>query len=593
MTEVDGLDRVFAQAEALKRKYAGRDSRATQVRHIRNGDFDKVAPEIFNDEWPRPVVANLIDVLARDYAAALAPLPSFSCSATSMMSESARKFADRRTKIANSYLLHSNLAAQNLDGADGYGCYGLYAIMVKPDLDAKMPFMRVLDGASVYPLWDSQMRTRAALIRTFVSAPDLEVEYPELRELRKKTPGSCTEERYELCQWVDDKRVVAWLPAMKNHVLKSSPNPIGKCFVVAVPRPSGEGSWTGNIHGAYDDLIWPQMMRHNLSILSVQAADKAINAPLVVPMDVADIPEGPDAILRTSNTQGVRRADINVPPQAFAAMDWLERDILQGAMTNQGRLGQQGSGWTTGRGMEALGDGFNSGVAAAQEMLKFALREAVCLSFRWDETLWRNETKKIRGQDNGVPFEMSYMPAKDINGDYTVEVTYGFMTGMDPNRALVYVLQMLGAGVVSKDYVARSLPAQINATEELKKVDLEQVRAATVAALGGVAASLPQMIANGMDPSAIVTAIAKVAQEMQKGRPIEQVVVDVFAPPKPEPTAAAVDPSAPPAPPEGGLLPPPPGGGGRPSLQMLMAGLSSSGSPQLGASVSRMPEAVQ
>ena len=68
---------VFARVAALKQKYAARDTRATQVRAVRQGDFDALNADLFSDEWPRPVVSNLIDTMARDFMANLAPLPSF------------------------------------------------------------------------------------------------------------------------------------------------------------------------------------------------------------------------------------------------------------------------------------------------------------------------------------------------------------------------------------------------------------------------------------------------------------------------------------------------------------------------------------
>ena len=590
--------KVFEKVKALRGKYAARDVTATQVRYVRAGDFDKVAPGLFNNDWPRPTVANLIDTMSRDFAASLAPLPTFTCSSTSMVSDTARKFADKRTKIVNNYIQSSNLAAQNLDGADGFNCYGLYAVSVEPDFKTKTPRMRVLDGATVYPLWDYHMRTVAVAQVFYLDKVDVEARWPKVERARMSKKVTCVDDRYEVVRYVDDNVVMAYLPDAGNMVLERSKNLLGECFIVAVPRPSGEGSWTGNIHGAYDDLIWPQMARHQFQMLAMEAAADSVEAPIAVPMDVADLPHGPKAVIRTNNPQGVKRVGVDVPPQAFQAMQWLERDMQLGGMTSQARMGQAGSGWTTGRGMEALGESYSGQLAAAQEMLKYALRQACAIAFKWDETLWANETKKIRGLDNGVPFETSYTPSKDIRGDHSVDVTYGFAAGMDPNRALVYLLQALGAGLVSKDYVVRNLPAQVNASEELKKVELEQVRGSILAALGGLSQAIPQAILNGADPTSLLAQMADVADLMQKGKPIEAVVKEVFTP-KPLPAPAGPEGAMPPASPEAGGAPAPGGVSapaapqGRPSLQMLLAGLSSSGNPQLGASVSRMPAAVQ
>lgn len=62
------------------------------------------------------------------------------------------------------------------------------------------------------------------------------------------------------------------------------------------------------------------------------------------------------------------------------------------------------------------------------------------MCFELDEKLWPNTVKQIRGTANGTPFEETYRPRKDIAGNHQVDVTFGFAAGMDPNRALVFLL---------------------------------------------------------------------------------------------------------------------------------------------------------
>jgi hypothetical protein len=543
----ESIGKVFTRVDSLRAKYADRDIRSRNVRAVRQGDFDQIAPGIFPPEWPRPTVANLIDTMSRDFAASGSPLPSFSCTSSSMLTETARKFADKRSKIANNYIQFSNLSAQMPDAVDGYNCYGLFAGSVEPCFDEKMPRITIHDGASVYPLWNSYMRTIAVAEVWQQDYASLEAEYPGLRSLREQSPGGVAGGKVECVKYVDDNVVLLYLPKMKNHVLQYGPNPLGKCYYVCVARPSGDGTWSkSDLHGAYDDLIWPQLARNQFQMLAMEAADKSIRAPLAVPMDVADLPEGPDAIIRTNNPQAIRRVAVDVPAEAFQSMQWLERDMQLGGMTTQSRMGQQGTGWTTGRGLEQLGDGFSTQLSQAQDMLKFGLRQLVSLCFEWDQKLWPTTEKKIRGQANGVTFETKYVPQRDIDGDFTVEVTYGYAAGLDPNRALVFLLQALGAGLVSKDYVARNLPGQVNAAEELKKVELEQLSTTLLQSIAGMAAAIPEMAAQGGDPSEVIGKIAALADQMQKGKSVTEAAQVVFAPPPPAPAAPAV-PGMPPA----------------------------------------------
>ncbi len=109
---------VIAKVARLQTKYAPRDQRMRDVLSVRQGDISKVYPAMFSEEYPKPLVANFVDVAARDLAEVMAPLPSFNCAATNMVSDNARKAADTRTRIANYYVSGSELQIQMYNGAD-------------------------------------------------------------------------------------------------------------------------------------------------------------------------------------------------------------------------------------------------------------------------------------------------------------------------------------------------------------------------------------------------------------------------------------------------------------------------------------------
>ena len=81
---------IAAKATRLQTKYAARDQRMRDVLSVRQGDMSKVYPSMFSEDYPKPLVANFIDVAARDLAEAMAPMPSFNCSATNMVSDTQR-----------------------------------------------------------------------------------------------------------------------------------------------------------------------------------------------------------------------------------------------------------------------------------------------------------------------------------------------------------------------------------------------------------------------------------------------------------------------------------------------------------------------
>ncbi len=105
----------------------------------------EVFPELFPEGMSNAMVANFIDVAARDLAEVLAPLPSFNCSTSNVTSDRARTFADKRGMIANNYVYQSRLQSQMYWGADWYFSYGFLPIHVEPDFETELPRIRVED----------------------------------------------------------------------------------------------------------------------------------------------------------------------------------------------------------------------------------------------------------------------------------------------------------------------------------------------------------------------------------------------------------------------------------------------------------------
>jgi hypothetical protein len=598
------LAAIIQKVDALQVQFSTRDHFSSQVRAVRNGDFDHIAPGIFPEEWPRPVCANIVDNMARDFAAKLSPLPAFTCSAASSLSDSARKFAEKRTKIANFYVDSSKLKAQMPDAADSYNCYGMVVFSVEPDMESKTPKIRCEDGANVYPVWDRNMRTVAAAKVYLLYKSQLLAMYPHLESMFKAKPGALIDgEKVKVIKWVDKDDCVVYLPDLGQEVVEEYKNPIGRCTVVAVPRPSGIGTYGAFIRGQYDDLVWPQIARNEFQILALEAADKAVRAPIIVPPDVTDVTFGPDAVMQTQNPQGVQRLKVDVPPASFQAMEWLRSDMQIGGMSPEGRSGSVNASVITGAGIDALNEGYSTQLAQAQEMMAFALEQVIDLCFTVDEKVWPNLKKQIRGQETGVPYEVTYTPSKDIAGDHSIDIQYGFLAGLDANRSLIFILQAYGAGLISQDYAMRNLPAHFNISEETKKIELEKVRKAILEGAMMTAQAIPMMATQGGDPSMLMQQLSSLADALKKGEAVESAALKAFAPPPPPPAppgsevAPGVPPSAPgaAAPPgseAAGGGPPSDIGASQPGLMQLMAGITNGGASNLQANVLRQTPTV-
>jgi hypothetical protein len=522
----------------MQTRYAARDGRMRDVLSVRQGDISKVYPSMFSEEYPKPLIANLIDVSARDLAEAMAPLPSFNCSASNMVSDAARKAADMRARVANYYIDESDVQIQMYTGADWFNTYGQLIAMIDFDYENNNPIIKFVNPFGAYPEVDRFGRCISLTQIVGMDAQTLASMYPEFADqiLNKNsfTPGS---PYLSLIRYHDKDQDVIYLPERKDLILSRTPNPIGECLVRVAQRSSIDGE----SRGQFDDVLAVQLARARFAVLQIQAAEKSIQAPIAIPQDVQELALGPDAIMRSANPQGIRRVPLELPAGVFQESGILERELRMGARYPESRSGQTDASVVTGRGVQALQAGFDTQIKAAQAQFAKLFVEVIGLCFKVDEKIFGNKVKEIRGIDDGTPYSMKYVPSKIINGDYTVDVRYGIMSGMDPNRATIALLQMRSDKLVSRDYVRRELPIEINVTQEEQKVDIEEMRDALRVAVAQYAQTIPLAAQSGQDPSQIITRIAEVIKGRQKGKQIETIVEEAFAP-EPQPQTPAMAP---------------------------------------------------
>ena len=560
---------VTAKVARLQTHYAQRDQRMRDVLSVRQGDISKVYPAMFSEDYSKPLVANIIDVSARDLAEAMAPLPSFNCSASNMVSDTARKSADLRGRIANFYVDKSELGVQMYTGADWYNTYGQLIARVELDYEDNNPIIQIINPFGAYPEVDRFGRCLSLTQIVGMDAQTLASMYPEFaNEIMGRnqfTPGS---PYLSLVRYHDKDQDLIYLPDRKNLVLAKTPNPIGECMVRVAMRPSIDGQ----ARGQYDDVLGVQLARARFAVLQIQAAEKSIQAPIAIPQDVQELALGPDSIMRSANPQAIRRVPLELPNGVFGESQVLERELRLGARYPETRSGNTDASVVTGRGVQALQAGFDTQIKAAQAHFARIFVELIAVCFKVDEKVFGNTIKEIRGVDDGTPFTLKYNPAKAINGDYTVDVRYGIMSGMNPNNATVALLQMRSDKLVSRDYVRRELPIEINVTQEEQKVDIEEMRDALRAAIGQTALAIPQMVAQGQDPTKILNSFAEMIKGRQKGLTIESVVEKAFTP-EPQPEMPAMAPQSPVA----GMAP---ASASQPSMEQPGGAAPAAGGPQ-------------
>jgi hypothetical protein len=576
------MEQVAARVEALRYRNHERDARNLSVLAVRKGQISQVYPEFFPEGVDANVVANFIDVVARDLSEVMAPLPAINCSAANSVSDKARNFADKRTRIAANYFSHSDLSVQMYSGADWYLTYGFVPFMIELDEESKLPRIRVENPIGAYPEFDRYGRCVAFAKRYMMTLGELVAQFPEYETQILGRDGYTQDlhAQVEMVRYYDKDQSVIYLPKKGNLVLSRALNPMGKMMVVVARKPSIDGE----MRGQFDDVLGIQLLRNRFALLAMEAAEKSVQAPIVLPQDVQELQLGGDAVIRTANPAGVRRVELNIPQGAFTEAQLLNQELRAGTRYPEGRSGNIDASIVTGQGVQALMGAFDTQVKSAQAIFASALRDVVSLCFEVDEKAFPNE-KTIRGVDSGSPYEITYKPGKDIKGDYSADVRYGMLAGLNPAQGLIFMLQALGGGLISKDMAMRELPFTVNVTQELEKIEIENMRSSLLSGITAMAQAIPAMATQGGDPASIVTKIAGVISARQKGQSLEEAIADAFAPKQPVPSAGAATPSveqpspAPGSVPAGGspmdmgMAPAAP----EPDLQTILSTLSGSG----------------
>lgn len=618
MVGVLDAERIVARLRGMQRRNRLSDQAMQEIKAVRDGNIDMVFPDVVSESFPKPIIANFIDNVARDLCEMLAPLPTFNCSSADMGRDAARKFADRRSIIAANYVNHSNLENQHLVGCDHYFSYGQMIYYLEPDFEDRMPRIMIESPIGAYPEYDRWGRVTAYTRRFLMDAgalADLYPEYaPEIMQSAKTglalsgmAENTSSENPVELIRFVDDKQIALVLSGKHPRMLSSVRNRLGECPAVLARRPWSESE--DRPKGQFDDILWVQLARDMIAKLQLEAIEKVVQAPIALPADVQEFPYGPDAILRSQQPEKIRRVGLELPTAPFTEEAVLLEEMRQGSRYPAVRTGGSDASIITGRGVQSLMGTLDTQIKAAQSVLRRALKDVMRLAFKMDEVYWPDASKNIRGVAEGTPYKVTYVPSRDIRGDHTCDVTYGFAAGLDPNRAVVMLLQLRAEKAFSRDYFVRQLPFQLNVVEEQQKVDVEDFREALKQSVYGYAQSIPAMAASGVDPADAVNKMTIIIKGLKRGRPVEDIVQEAFSP---QELADEAEMAGPGGPTDGGIPGMPGGGGpgglpgglqssglmqgvaagqagmapgGRPDLNVMLAGLTGTGKPSMSATV--------
>lgn len=507
-----------------------RDAAHYRVYQVRKGNMRGLFPDqlAFNMSFDGVPTANFIDNVARDLAETIAPLPSLDCTIISGSNATELKRAERKNRIGDHIWTHSRLETQMMTGVDQYVTYGFVPFYVEPDLESNVPYICVDDPRNAYYELDRRGRCKVYACCRRKTIDQLSVEWPEYESaLRAKdeygnAPDGNTE--LEVVKWVDDKRVILFLPEREGLILGSYEHKMSRTPVHIAERP-GDGAYP---RGQFDDVVAVQVARAIMSLLALEAAHTAVSAPIAVPADMDEFAIGPHSLLQTDNPQNVRRINLDLPMTTFAEVANLNDELKSGSRYPDARTGGVQASVITGKGIEAMLGTFDSQIKAGQMVFKEALEQITAMAFELDEAWFGGITKRISGVTAGGSYEFEYTPSKDIGGRYACAVTYGFAAGMNPQASVITMLQLEGVGAISKETMQSNLPFSIDPVQEQKKAHIQRTREALEQGMFSLIQSSGPLATSGQDPMPLLKLAVEAIKGLQRGKAIEDAVEDAY-----------------------------------------------------------------
>jgi hypothetical protein len=164
----------------------------------------------------------------------MAPLPTINCSAANAVNDKARKFADKRTRIASNYFVNSDLSVHMYTGADYYITYGFVPFIIEIDEPSGLPRIRIENPRQAYPEFDRYGRCVAYAKRYIMTLGELVSQFPEYKGQLLGPEGFDQDlnTQIDIFRYYDKEQSVVYVPSRQNLVLSQAKNPLGKMMVV-------------------------------------------------------------------------------------------------------------------------------------------------------------------------------------------------------------------------------------------------------------------------------------------------------------------------------------------------------------------------
>lgn len=461
-------------------------------------------------------------------------------------SERARKSAEKRERIVTAYDLGDNRDEQMPQLGRWVPGYGYAAFVIRERMDANgfpYPSAELRDPFNVYPgTWGVNSQPEDMAVITQVPHRTLARLYPKhsaaimegarsavdsasggllLANTTTKSWSNQSGNGLQVAEYFDRDGTWVVLPE-KQLVVDFVPNPLrsGPRFVLIKRFVFDQ------LIGQYDQIVGLMAMMAKLNVLSVIALEDAVftETNVMGEMESGQYSKGRNSINFLTPGTNVDKPIGQIPFQMFQQIDRIERHLRIGASYPvQDDGANPANTAATGRGIERLD--FNPSLEISEYQLAIGkgIQRVDDKLLEWDETLYKNQEKPLSGHIKGAPFNESYIPTRDINGNHNTRRIYGVMAGWDEPQKIVTGLQLMQGEVIDVETMQENLDGLENLTLIRERIRRKKAEDAMFEAL--------LVDAQNQDP----TARALLAEVINnQGKDFESVLKKYLTPDEPE-----------------------------------------------------------
>ena len=209
--------------------------------------------------------------------------------------------------------------------------------------------------------------------------------------------------------------------------------------------------------------------------------------------------------------------------QVWQAINVLERQFRVVSNYDVAQDGQSPNSFATGQGIKELGTAADANVREYQLAIRHSVQRIDRKRLEWEEKMHPNQSKRVYYYEGGSKFEETYVPAKDIDGDYRTRRVYGAMATFDESTQIVAGLQLMQARVLDRRTVQENLDGIENIDLINQRIDQDQAKEMMIGALGSRAGT-------GQDPKADMALVSI----MEKPADTTKTLVKLFTPKEPQ-----------------------------------------------------------